>query len=118
MVDSITYLFDEIRVLGEGLIASGKATLEGDEDYPGEFFVSEIELDHGPTIRRGILKMPPSLERFIFQAIAREIECSKGAQSDWDDFEQGLREPDPDMSNVYSSFRVRGASLDMEGASV
>jgi hypothetical protein len=110
MADSIEYIFEQIRVLGEGLLASGKATLEGDEDYPGEFFVSEIELEHGPTIRRGILKMPPSLERFIFQAIAREIECSKGAQSDWDDFERGLREPDYDHvraeNRVYSSLEA------------
>jgi hypothetical protein len=90
------YLFDEIHVLGEGLLASGKAILQGDDAYPGEFFVSEIQLARGPTIRRSILKMPPSLEQFVFQNVARQIEQSKAAQSEWEDFEEGLNQPDPD----------------------
>lgn len=110
MSDSIEYIFEEIRVLGEGLLASGKAILEGDDDYQGEFFVSEIHLDHGPVIRRGILKMPPSLERYLFQYLAREIECRSDAQMDWRDHEEGLSEPDYDHvraeNRIYSSLEA------------
>lgn len=87
------YLFDEIHVLGEGLLASGKATLESaGREYPGEFFVSEIHLDGGCVIHRDILKLAPSIEQFTFQIVARQIENSREASLDWSDFEQGMRE--------------------------
>ncbi|MFB9952080.1 hypothetical protein ACFFP0_24795 [Rhizobium puerariae] len=102
------YLFDEIHVLGEGLLASGKAILtSAGAGYEGEFYVSSITLDRGPTIRRDILKMPPSLEQFVFQNVARQIEDSRDAQSEWDDFEEGLKQPDPDR--LHDERRDRAA---------
>jgi len=88
-----TYLFDEIRVLGEGLLAAGTAVLESaGRDYPGEYYVAAIKLDKGPVIRRDILKMPPSLEQFVFQNVARQIEESSRAALEWEDFEQSMKE--------------------------
>lgn len=111
MPDTIEYDFDEIHVMGEGLMADGVATLESAGDgYEGEFFVSRIKFTKGPTLSfRHILKH--SHHAWLFNVIATEIEASSHAQAAWDEFEQGLKAGDPDRLHDER----RDAAFDFRG---
>lgn len=95
---SIDYHFEEIPLVGDGLMAWGKATLVHDGE--GEFYVSQIEIN-GKLIDRsgsGAMGFPSAFNKALFQAIASQIENSADAQ---DEFGRELRDylaGDPDRS--------------------
>lgn len=108
------YEFDQIHLMGEGLYASGTATLESAGDgYPGEFYVTSITFDKGPTLtRENMLK--GTFNRMLFERIASEIEASDDASRAFAEEEQGMREGRADFrkprymrSSVYSATHER-----------
>lgn len=86
------YEFEEIRLLGEGVMASGVATLESaGEDYRGEFYVSEITFEGGLNVKRASLpQYYDTLAKLAFQVCAHHIENSRDAQMEWGEYEQEL----------------------------
>ena len=77
----IEYTFEEIELIGEGLMAWGVATLV--EDGDDEFYVECIEIG-GKTLDRagtGARGFPSAVNKALFEAIARQIENSKHAQA-------------------------------------
>jgi hypothetical protein len=96
MISNLEYDFEQIHVMGEGLMADGIATLESaGEGYEGEFFVSQIKFTKGPTLAvRHLLKH--SHHAWLFNVIATEIEASSHVQELWADHENGCLQTDPD----------------------
>lgn len=108
------YEFDQIHLMGEGLYASGTATLESAGDgYEGEFYVTSITFDKGPTLtRENMLK--GTFNRMLFERIATEIEASDDASRAFAEEEQGIREGRADFrkpafmrSSVYTATHDR-----------
>jgi len=88
------YQFEEIRVMGDGLLASGTAILKPSGDgYPGEYYVDGIKLDgHDKWIwRRDLKPYSPTLASFVFQVIAHKLEQQcRDAELHWMEFEQEM----------------------------
>ena len=88
------YQFEEIHVMGEGLLASGTAILKScGEGYEGEFFVSGIKLDgHDKWFnRKDISPYNPTLATFVFQVISHKLEQQcKDAELHWLEFEKEM----------------------------
>lgn len=86
------YQFEEIQLLGPGVMAYGTATLMPvGEDYPGEFYVSEITFDGGVNVKRATLpRYHDTLAKFAFQVCAHHIENSRDAELSWVEHEQEL----------------------------
>ena len=81
----IEYTFEEVELIGEGLMAWGVATLV--EDGDDEFYVERIEIG-GKTLDRfgtGAMGFPSAVNKALFEAIARQIESSKHAQATFGD---------------------------------
>ncbi len=108
------YPFEEIYLMGEGLYASGTATLESAGDgYDGEFYVTSITFDKGPTLSRANM-LKGTFNRMLFERIASEIEASDAAAEAFAEEEQGMREGVADFrrttftrSSVYSDTHER-----------
>lgn len=70
---SVDYDFEEIPVMGAGLMAWGTATLTHDED--GVFYVTDITLTDGTYLNRGGGNgLGTDFNRRIFARISIEIE--------------------------------------------
>src|SRR6188474_1703722 len=86
------YPFDQIHLMGEGLYASGTATIESaGKEYPGEFYVTAITFDKGPTLSRANM-LKGTFNRMLFERIASEIEASDDASRAFAEEERGMRE--------------------------
>lgn len=90
----IQFDFEELRLSDEGLMAWGTATLtEVGTEYPGEFYVSHIELVGGLNLRErgnGPLGFPNAFLDTLFKVIANQIEndktpAGKSAALEWAD---------------------------------
>jgi hypothetical protein len=94
----LEFVFDEMKILGEGLLAYGTATLvDAGEGYEGEFFVSEIVLVDGQVLKKsgnGTLgTSDPFLDK-MFERIASQIQNDKcpigrAASGEWTDHVDG-----------------------------
>ena len=108
------YPFDQIFLMGEGLYASGTATLtSAGPDYPGEFYVSKIAFDKGPTLERGKM-LRNSFNEMLFNRIATEIENSDDAEKAFGEDEQRSDFEDygyVPSQNPISGEIVRGANV-------
>lgn len=97
-MDDLLFHFDEMKLLGEGLLAYGTATLvDAGKDYPGEWFVSEIVLVDGQTLKssgNGRLGTPDTFLDYLFKAISSQIQNDKcpigrAAAGEWADYVDG-----------------------------
>lgn len=94
--------FEEVKLAGEGVMAFGTAILESaGEGYPGEFFVSEIRLDKGPTIRRH--HSVNTFHAMLFEHIAAIIEADEDAAKAFGEEEQEAAYE----ARTYNSLRNR-----------
>ncbi|SOC45727.1 hypothetical protein SAMN05892877_117116 [Rhizobium subbaraonis] len=96
---SIEYEFEEIQLVGDGLMAWGTATLV--EDGDGEFYVSEIQIC-GKTFNRhgyGSDQFFSSTNKDIFLTIAKQIETSQHAQETFGEALGDYRQGDPDRAH-------------------
>ena len=76
----IEYDFEEIRIIGDGMMADGTAVLVHDGD--GEFYVDRIVIS-GKLIDRagsGFMGFPSTFNKVLFEVIAIQIEKSDDAQ--------------------------------------
>ncbi|MGD9476986.1 hypothetical protein [Shinella sp. G-2] len=76
----IDYTFEEVRLIGDGLMAWGTAVLIEDND--DDFYVDRILID-GKRLDRagtGAMGFPSTVNKALFEAIARQIETSRDAQ--------------------------------------
>lgn len=76
----IEYTFEEVELIGEGLMAWGVATLV--EDGDDDFYVERIVIG-GKVLDRfgtGAMGFPSAVNKALFDAIAKQIESSKDAQ--------------------------------------
>lgn len=76
----IQYTFEEVELIGDGLMAWGVATLV--EDGDDEFYVERVEIG-GKTLDRagsGAMGFPSAVNKALFEAIAKQIEDSGHAQ--------------------------------------
>lgn len=76
----IEYEFEQIRVIGDGMMADGTAVLVHDGD--GEFYVDRIVIS-GKVIDRagsGFMGFPSAFNKVLFEVIASQIEKSNDAQ--------------------------------------
>ena len=95
---SIDYDFEEIPLVGDGLMAWGTATLVHDGE--GEFYVSEIEIN-GKTLDRsgtGYMGFPSAFNKALFSAIASQIENSADAQYEFSEKLRDYLAGDPDRA--------------------
>lgn len=96
---SIEYEFEEIQLVGDGLMAWGTATLV--EDGDGEFYVSSIVIA-GKTFTRhgyGSDQFFSATNKDIFLTIAKQIENSKHAQETFGEALSENRQGDPDRAH-------------------
>lgn len=85
----LKYEFEEVQVLGPGVMAWGTATLRPVGDgYQGEFYVSEITFKGGKTISRRDAYAKEDMASHIFRVVARRIENSRDAEITWIEYEQ------------------------------
>jgi len=76
----IEYTFEEVELIGDGLMAWGVATLV--EDCDDDFYVERI-LIGGKVLDRfgtGAMGFPSAVNKALFEAISKQIENSKHAQ--------------------------------------
>lgn len=76
----IEYTFEEVELIGDGLMAWGVATLV--EDGDDEFYVERIEIG-GKVLDRfgtGAMGFPSAVNKALFEAISKQVENSKDAQ--------------------------------------
>lgn len=87
------YQFEEIPLLGKGVLASGTATfVSPGADYPGEYYVSEITFDGGAHMSRDKLpRYHETLLSLAFRVCAHHLEeqC-KDAELSWIEYEQEM----------------------------
>lgn len=125
----LEFHFDEMKILGEGLLAYGTATLvDAGEDYEGEWYVERIVLVDGTVLKErgnGYLGLGDKFLDVLFASIASQIQNDKcpigrAAAGEWADFLDGnapapvvpaLR-PRRGMPLMFSD-SVRGASLEV-----
>lgn len=70
------YEFEELKILGPGLMAFGIANLaSAGRDYPGEFYVRSVILTGGIILRQPA-KSDMGIEAQTFRAIAAVIESN------------------------------------------
>ena len=87
------YRFEELQLAGDALMAWGTATLASSgEEYPGEFYVSEIKLDNGLVLRpKGVGNMgaPDTFRAELFNRIAAILEADDAVQTAYAEAEEG-----------------------------
>jgi hypothetical protein len=94
-MDDLLFHFDELRILGEGLLAYGTATLVDAGD--GEWYVERIVLVDGQTLKpsgNGRLGTPDPFLDYLFKAISSQIQNDKcpigrAAVGEWADHVDG-----------------------------
>lgn len=85
----LEYEFEEIPVMGEGVMAWGTAILMSvGEGYSGEFYVNEIRFKGGRTIFRKEAYAKEGMANHVFRVVARNIENSRDAEMAWIEYEQ------------------------------
>lgn len=94
----LEFHFDEMKILGEGLLAYGTATIiDAGEDYPGEWTVDSIVLVDGQTLKssgNGRLGTPDPFLDYLFKAISSQIQndncpIGRAAAGEWQDMLDG-----------------------------
>lgn len=96
---SISYEFEELNVIDEGLMAWGTATLT--HDYGTDFYVTDIVLVGGQKLDRygtGRAGFPSAFNKALFLAIAIEIENMDHAQRFFAEALEEQSQPDPDRA--------------------
>lgn len=92
MTDQATYLFEELEIIGQGVMAWGEATLRAscpDVDK-SQFYVESITFDGGIVIHRKQIEKKRAnlqeltLQEAIFWYVAQLLEKDAGAQETWD----------------------------------
>lgn len=112
------YPFEEIYLMGEGLHASGIAELESAGDgYEGEFYVTAITFDKGPTLSRSNM-LKGTFNRMLFERIASEIEASDGAAKAFAEEQQGMRENRGYLNHKRRLVAYLDAGRMVKGASI
>lgn len=87
------YRFEELQLAGDALMAWGTAMLTSSgEEYPGEFYVSEIKLDNGLVLRpKGVGNMG-TMDTFrseLFNRISAILEADGDVQASYAEAEEG-----------------------------
>lgn len=96
-MDDLLFHFDELRILGEGLLAYGTATLV--DAGEGEWYVDRIVLVDGQVLKKsgnGYLGLGDKFLDYMFERIASQIENDKcpigrAAAGEWADFHDEQR---------------------------
>lgn len=98
MTDRVEFEFQDLRMAGEGVIANGTAVLvSAGEGYEGEWFVEEVRLDKGPTLRRS--HTCNTFNAMLFEHIAALIESDRDADAAFQDAD------DYPATKVYNAAR-------------
>lgn len=83
----VQYEFQDLRLAGEGILGNGTAILvDAGPEYEGEWYVSEVRLDKGPTLRRH--HTCNTFHAMLFEHIAGIIEADRDADTAFQDADE------------------------------